>query len=296
MQASVGVLENRVNGTGNSGAQVQTQGSDQITVTVPGKAATSVVNLIDTTAKLAFRPVLLFEPYTGVSTAPAKAKATGTPAPTPSGSASSTATPAASPTPSVSSTAERQREGVDLRRLRQARQPDRHPHRHGIGEGDDELDGQGDRVAHRHRHPERQPGCHRRRDHHLRRPVGGQRGHDEAVRRAGLQARPEPVHRGRQLEEHRPRLQRRRFPVGQPQDPDCLLRRVRQQVRARPGRGSRAHEISSVNAALDTSNDQWVVNITLNGAGTSAFGTLTTNQYSKYFSGYQGGNETRRRA
>ena len=50
-------------------------------------------------------------------------------------------------------------------------------------------------------------------------------------------------------------------------------------------------EISSVNAALDTSNNQWVVNITLNGAGTSAFGALTTSQYSKYFSGYQGGSE-----
>src|SRR3984885_5912080 len=102
MQASVGVLENRVNGTGNSGAQVQTQGNDQITVTVPGKAATSVVNLIDTTAKLAFRPVLLSEAYTGVSTAPA-AKATGSPSPTPSGSASRTATPTGSPPPSVSS-------------------------------------------------------------------------------------------------------------------------------------------------------------------------------------------------
>ena len=50
-------------------------------------------------------------------------------------------------------------------------------------------------------------------------------------------------------------------------------------------------EISSVNAALDTSNNQWVVNITLNGAGTSAFGALTTSQYSKYFPGYHGGNE-----
>src|SRR3984885_13374565 len=97
MQASVGVLENRVNGTGNSGAQVQTQGNDQITVTVPGKAATSVVNLIDTTAKLAFRPVLLSEPYTGVSTAPAKVNPTATPSATPSGTASSTAAPTTSP-------------------------------------------------------------------------------------------------------------------------------------------------------------------------------------------------------
>ena len=168
MQASVGVLENRVNGTGNSGAQVQTQGSDQITVTVPGKAATSVVNLIDTTAKLAFRPVLLFEPYTGVSTAPAKANATGTPTPTPSGSASSTATPATSPTPSVSSAASATAKASTSDVSAKLAQPDRHPHQHGIGQGDDEHDGQGDRVTHRHRHPERQPWCHLRRDHHLR--------------------------------------------------------------------------------------------------------------------------------
>ena len=40
MQESIGVLLNRVNGTGNSGAQVQTQGSSQITVTVPGGPVT----------------------------------------------------------------------------------------------------------------------------------------------------------------------------------------------------------------------------------------------------------------
>ena len=193
MQASVGVLENRVNGTGNSGAQVQTQGNDQITVTVPGKAATSVVNLIDTTAKLAFRPVLLSEAYTGVSTAPA-AKATGTPSPTPSGSgeqhrhAHRVADAVGQLEP------ERHRQGVDLRRLRQAgEQPDCHPLRHGIGEDVRHRHPHGERHPERHR--QRQPGCHRLDEHHLRRPVGGQRGHDEEVRRPGLQARPEPVHR-----------------------------------------------------------------------------------------------------
>ena len=50
-------------------------------------------------------------------------------------------------------------------------------------------------------------------------------------------------------------------------------------------------EISSVDAALDTSNNQWVVNITLNSAGASAFGTMTTNQYDKYYAGLQSGNE-----
>ena len=47
----------------------------------------------------------------------------------------------------------------------------------------------------------------------------------------------------------------------------------------------KGQDITSVDAALDTSNGQWIVNIGLNGAGGSAFGTLTSNQYSKYYSG-----------
>src|SRR3984957_20627159 len=103
MQASIGGLLNRVNGTGNSGAQVQTQGNNQITVTVPGKAATNVVQLISTTAYLTFRPVLLIEPYSGVTTTTPSAKGTASPSATPSGS--STGTPTASPTPSASGSA-----------------------------------------------------------------------------------------------------------------------------------------------------------------------------------------------
>jgi preprotein translocase subunit SecD len=42
-------------------------------------------------------------------------------------------------------------------------------------------------------------------------------------------------------------------------------------------------QITAVNTALDSTNEQWVVNITLNNAATATFGTLTTNQYSKYY-------------
>src|SRR6202034_2208581 len=42
-------------------------------------------------------------------------------------------------------------------------------------------------------------------------------------------------------------------------------------------------DVDSVNAALDTSSGQWIVNIGLNSAGASAFGKLTTNQYKNYF-------------
>ena len=109
MQQAISVLESRVNGTGNSGAQVQQQGADLINVTVPGKAAPEVINLVSSTAKLAFRPVLLEEPYTlpvtaTPSTTPsAKASGSVSPSATPTGSATSTATGA--PTPSAGASA-----------------------------------------------------------------------------------------------------------------------------------------------------------------------------------------------
>jgi preprotein translocase subunit SecD len=42
-------------------------------------------------------------------------------------------------------------------------------------------------------------------------------------------------------------------------------------------------QLTSVTAALDTNSTQWVVNLSLNGAATKAFGTLTTNQYNTYY-------------
>jgi preprotein translocase subunit SecD len=90
MQQAITVLESRVNGTGNSGAQVQQQGSDLINVSVPGKAPNDVINLVSSTAKLAFRPVYLEAPYS--------APAAATPSVTPSAKASGTASPSATAT------------------------------------------------------------------------------------------------------------------------------------------------------------------------------------------------------
>jgi preprotein translocase subunit SecD len=42
-------------------------------------------------------------------------------------------------------------------------------------------------------------------------------------------------------------------------------------------------QLTSVTAALDTSTTQWVVNLSLDGAATKTFGTLTTNQYNDYY-------------
>jgi preprotein translocase subunit SecD len=98
MQEAIGVLLSRVNGTGNTGAQVQQIGSDLLEVTVPGKPPQSTIALVSTTAKLAFRPVLLAAPYVAPT-------ATSTPSPSASPSASAKASGTASPTTSATSTA-----------------------------------------------------------------------------------------------------------------------------------------------------------------------------------------------
>jgi preprotein translocase subunit SecD len=63
MQQAISVLQSRVNGTGNSGAQVQQQGSDMINVTVPGKPSDNVVNLVTQASQMSVRPVYLEAPY-----------------------------------------------------------------------------------------------------------------------------------------------------------------------------------------------------------------------------------------
>jgi preprotein translocase subunit SecD len=104
MQQAISVLESRVNGTGNSAAQVQQQGSDLINVSVPGGTAESTIKLVSTTAQLRFRQVLLVEPYSAPAARPAAhPSGSATPHATPSGSAS--ATPKAAGTSPKASTA-----------------------------------------------------------------------------------------------------------------------------------------------------------------------------------------------
>jgi preprotein translocase subunit SecD len=87
-------MENRVNASGTTEAQVQQQGSDIINVSVPGQSAQQVVNLVSQTAELQFRQVLLAAPNSAAAAAPAPAPASPTPVPSVSPSAS--ATPSAS--------------------------------------------------------------------------------------------------------------------------------------------------------------------------------------------------------
>ena len=77
MQQAISVQQSRVNGTGNSGAQVQQQSSDMINVTVPGKPSYNVVNLVTQASQMSVRPVYLEAPYVPPSAAGAHSVAYG---------------------------------------------------------------------------------------------------------------------------------------------------------------------------------------------------------------------------
>jgi len=123
MNEAKSIILSRVNATGNTGAQVQTQGSDILNVSVPGKTTQQTEQLVSETALLNFRQTLLYEPYSAASSTPsasasasaspsagasssASPKATGTASAKASASpsASASASPSPSATPSVSAT------------------------------------------------------------------------------------------------------------------------------------------------------------------------------------------------
>jgi preprotein translocase subunit SecD len=94
------IMFNRVNSAGFTEAQVVPQGTNIMTVSVPGQNSQQVVKLVSQTAKLLFRQVLLIAPNAASAVTP-----TPTASPVPSGTASPAPSPSASPQPSSSSTA-----------------------------------------------------------------------------------------------------------------------------------------------------------------------------------------------
>ena len=98
MQEAITIILSRVNASGNTGAQVQTQGSNILNVSVPGKTSQQTTQLVSETALLNFRQTLLYQPYSATP---------GTPVPSvsPSASASTSASPSASATPTASPSA-----------------------------------------------------------------------------------------------------------------------------------------------------------------------------------------------
>jgi preprotein translocase subunit SecD len=99
MKQAVAIINNRVNASGNTGVTVQQQGATDIEVTAPGQGSQQLINNVSTTAQLRFRAVLL----EGSSTAAASpsASATASPSASPSGTSSAKAKTSASPSAST---------------------------------------------------------------------------------------------------------------------------------------------------------------------------------------------------
>jgi preprotein translocase subunit SecD len=105
MNEAKSIILSRVNATGNTGAQVQTQGSDILNVSVPGKTSQQTEQLVSETALLNFRQTLLYQPYSATSTPSSSATPSTSASANPSASASSAATATPSPSASATSTA-----------------------------------------------------------------------------------------------------------------------------------------------------------------------------------------------
>jgi preprotein translocase subunit SecD len=99
MATAQSIMFNRVNSAGFTEAQVVPQGTSIMTVSVPGGNSSGVVKLVSQTAELLFRQVLLMAPNAASAVTPAPA-----PSPTPSGAASSVPSGSASAQPSASAT------------------------------------------------------------------------------------------------------------------------------------------------------------------------------------------------
>ena len=98
------IILSRVNASGNTGAEVQTQGNDILNVSVPGKTSQQTEQLVSETALLNFRQTLLYQPYSATPSTPVpSASPSASASASPSASASSTTTP--SPSASATSTA-----------------------------------------------------------------------------------------------------------------------------------------------------------------------------------------------
>ena len=110
MNEAKSIILSRVNATGNTGAEVQTQGNDILNVSVPGKTTTQTEQLVSETALLNFRQTLLFEPYSATSStsspsAAPSASASASPSAGASSTAKATPSASASTSPKASSTA-----------------------------------------------------------------------------------------------------------------------------------------------------------------------------------------------
>jgi len=97
LDQAVSIIRQRIDASGVSEAEISTQGSQNIVVSIPGIPDDETLRRIESSAKLEFRPVI-FTAAAAKSAADSNTSATNSPTPTPTPEASLATTPTASPT------------------------------------------------------------------------------------------------------------------------------------------------------------------------------------------------------
>jgi preprotein translocase subunit SecD len=278
MNAAISVIQSRVNGTGNSGAQVQPQGTSLLVVTVPGKGSQQTIQLVSSTALLMFRQVLLFQQYGATSaTTPAaspsaSASASASASPSASASASATASPSASATSTAKTSA----------KIVPAATSSPSPSTSASARATASASPSASASA--------SPS-----------PSASASTSSTTFGNASLVTDKNVMNLFNKLVCKPGDTQKWKAQVGYDDSP--IYDDPNQQVVACGNNGGgwgkyildkakvQGKQVTGATAALSTTSNQWQVNLTMNGAGASAFSALTSHLYSTYYTAGQSGDE-----
>jgi preprotein translocase subunit SecD len=286
MNAAISVIQSRVNGTGNSGAQVQPQGTSLLVVTVPGKGSQQTIQLVSSTALLMFRQVLLFQQYGATSaTTPAaspsaSASASASASPSASASASATASASASATasPSASATSTAKTSAKIVPAATSSPSPSTSASASGTGSASPSASASASPS-----------------------PSASASTSSTTFGNASLVTDKNVMNLFNKLVCKPGDTQKWKAQVGYDDSP--IYDDPNQQVVACGNNGGgwgkyildkakvQGKQVTGATAALSTTSNQWQVNLTMNGAGASAFSALTSHLYSTYYTAGQSGDE-----
>jgi len=276
MNAAVGVIESRVNGTGNSGAQVQPQGANLLVVTVPGKGSQQTIQLVSSTALLMFRQVLLYEPYGATSTPVPGASASASPSATPSVSGS----PSAKATPSASSTSTAKTSAKILPAASAS------PSASAGGTASPSGSASASPSASASASPSASPSTP---------AAGGAAGNPSLVHKDVLAKFNKLVCKPGDTQAWKAQVG---YVTTTPyNDPDVQVVACGSAGQGQWGKFAldvakvRGTQVTAASAGLSTTSNQWQVNLTLNGQGAAAFSTLTSRLYNDFYAAGQSGDQ-----
>ncbi len=276
MKQAVAIMLARVNGSGNTGAQVQQMGNDLINVTVPGQGSQQVINEVSTTAQLRFRPVLLEAPSSAAPAPPAS------PSPSPSGKASPSPSGKASPSASAKATTKAaisrtghaggQQAVTDSYRVTAGATPA------ASATASPRASATPSPAASSSAKPGATPPAPS--------PAAGTAYGDSSQVSPGVLKLFNKLNCSNPNWKSQIGYTEQKWDDPSAQIVSCGTSGSTKGYKFALGKAVvLGTDVTSANAGIDTTSNQWVVNLTLNGKAAKAFSTLTSNQYSKYFSG-----------